>query len=442
MSSVSRNIDRLDVTFDDASLVANAGMLLPLTLAKRLDVAAVVDRLVRLGHGGQQPSRKVLTLVTTLLCGGSHIEHADMLRAGGMQSVLPFQVMAPSTLGTFLRSFTHGHVRQLESAQEELLRRAWLLDTGPGSSLVVDIDSTVCNVFGKKKQGAAYGYTKHLGYHPLLAIRADTGEILHTRMRKGSSQRGAKHFVVETINRLQRCGVTGRVTLRADSGFYSHQLIDECTKRGVHFSITVNANKAVRTAVAAIEESTWTPIDYTDSGRAEVAETTYSVDKGHDHRPHRYRLVVRRTQLDDPNALVLFPGWRYHAFVTDLDGDAVEVDAFHRRHATVELAIRDLKESSGMAHCPSGRFNANAAWMHCAALAHNLVRWTMRLGKVHPPESLTVARSWRQRLFATPGRVVNRSGRPTLRFPRHWPWRDCFIEALQTLRRLQPMPTG
>lgn len=178
MSGVSRAIDGLEVTFDEETLVADAGLVVPATLMVRLGLEALVNQMVRLvGRvGGALPGRKVLSLVAAIMVGGSHIDHVDRLRAGATQAVLPFRVMAPSTLGTFLRSFSFGHIRQLDAVLGETLRRAWSLGAGPGSNAVtIDVDSTICDVHGKQKQGAAYGYTKTLGYHPLLATRADTG---------------------------------------------------------------------------------------------------------------------------------------------------------------------------------------------------------------------------------------------------------------------------
>ena len=208
MSGVSRAIDRLDVTFNDDSLVANAGLIVPATLMVRLGLESVVNATVRLTGrvGGSRPGRKVLTLVATILAGGTHIEHADMLRAGATQRVLPFRVMAPSTLGTFLRAFTFGHVRQLDRVIAETIRRAWAAGAGPGDGpMTIDLDSTICEVHGKHKQGAAYGYTRKLGYHPILATRAGTGEVLHARLRTGSanSQRGTQRFVEELVARVR-----------------------------------------------------------------------------------------------------------------------------------------------------------------------------------------------------------------------------------------------
>jgi hypothetical protein len=171
------SIDRVEATFDDSTLVANAGLIVPATLMVRLGLEPLVNSTVRLvGRvGGALPGRKVLTLVATILAGGSHIDHADVLRAGATEAVLPFRVMAPSTLGTFLRSFTFGHVRQLDRVIAETIRRAWRLGAGPGSAaMTVDLDSTICEVHGKHKQGAAYGYTRVLGYHP-LSRRLDNG---------------------------------------------------------------------------------------------------------------------------------------------------------------------------------------------------------------------------------------------------------------------------
>lgn len=437
MSSVSRSIDRVEATFDDETLVADAGLVLPATLMVRLRLEVLVNDMVRLVDrvGGARPGRKVLTLIASILVGGSHIDHADRLRAGATQKVLPFRVMAPSTLGTFLRAFTFGHVRQLDRVIAETIRRAWSLGVGPGTSAVtIDLDSTICEVHGHQKQGAAYGYTKVLGYHPLVATRADTGEVLHARLRKGSSQRGTKRFVEELIARVRRAGAAGLLTVRADAGFWNYALLDTLTRLGVHWSVTVRINKQIRACIDAIDDSAWIPIAYPDGGRGEVSEAVYVTGRGKHRR--ELRLVVRRTRLTNRAQQRLWPDWRHHAFITNVELPTVEMDQFHRDHATVELAIRDLKEGAGMQHCPSGEFFANAAWLACAVLAHNLVRWTARLGDVHPDSHLTVARTVRSRLFSLPGRLVNRSGRHVLRLPQRWPWASMFNTALKRLRAL------
>jgi len=437
VSAVLHSIDRVEATFDDPTLVANAGLIVPATLMVRFGLETLVNQTVRLAGrvGGALPGRKVLTLVATILAGGSHIDHADVLRAGATEAVLPFRVMAPSTLGTFLRSFTFGHVRQLDRVIAETIRRAWRAGAGPGAAaMTVDVDSTICEVHGKQKQGAAFGYTKVLGYHPLVATRADTGEVLHARLRKGSSQRGPKRFVEELIARVRRCGATGALTVRADAGFWSYALIDTLSRLGVDWSITVRINPSIRKAIEAIDDSAWRPIVYPDGGHAQVAETIYLTGRGNNTR--RLRLVVRRTRLSDRAQLRLWPDWRHHAFITSLDTPVVEVDEFHRDHATVELAIRDLKEGAGLEHCPSGNFSANAAWLGCAVLAHNLMRWTALLGDIHPHDQLTVARTIRTRVLALPGRLVNRSGRRVLRLPARWPWATTFTRALDRLRGL------
>jgi Transposase DDE domain group 1 len=423
--------------FDDPSLVADAGLIVPATLLVRLGLEAVVNDMVRLVDrvGGANPGRKVLTLVASILAGGSHIDHADRLRAGATGKVLPFRVMAPSTLGTFLRSFTFGHVRQLDRVIAEIIRRAWSAGAGPGAgAMTIDLDSTICQVHGKHKHGAAYGYTKVLGYHPLLATRAGTGEVLHARLRKGSSQRGHNRFVEELIARVRRAGATGALTVRADAGFWSYALIDTLNRLKVSWSITVRINAAITKAINAIDDKAWTAIVYPDGGEAQVAETTYVTGRGKHER--RLRLVVRRTRLSEAAQRALWPDWRHHAFITNLDLAVVEMDQFHRDHATVELAIRDLKEGAGLEHCPSGHFYANAGWLACAVLAHNTIRWTAHIGGIHPDTELTVARTVRSQVVALPGRMVNRSGRPVLRLPKRWPWATTFTTALDKIRAL------
>lgn len=437
MGRVSRAIDRIEVTFDDETLVADAGLIVPATLMVRLGLEALINQTVRLvGRvGGAGPGRKVLTLVAAILAGGSHIDHANKLGAGATGAVLPFRVMAPSTLGTFLRAFTFGHIRQFDAVIAETIRRAWSAGAGPGNEAVtIDLDSTICEVHGKAKHGAAYGYTKVFGYHPILATRADTGEVLHARLRKGSSQRGAKRFVEELIARVRRAGATGQLTVRADAGFWNYALIDTLVRLGVRWSVTVRINKQIRAGIEAIAETAWTSITYPDGGEAQVAETVYVTGQGRHRR--ELRLVVRRTRLTDADQRRLWPDWRHHAFITNVPLATVAVDAFHRDHATVELAIRDLKEGAGLEHCPSGRFFANAAWLGCAVLAHNLIRWTARLGDLHPHDQLTVAHTIRTRLLALPGRLVNRSRQWTLRLPARWPWAHSFDIALDRIRSL------
>ncbi len=438
MSGVSHKIDRLGVVFDDESLVADAGLLAAATLMGRLGLASLVDASVRLGRrpGAAAPGRKVATLVAAMLVGATHIDHVDRLRAGATGAVLGFKAAASSTVGVFLRSFTWGHVRQLDKAAAEILGRAWAAGGGPGDApMTIDVDSTVCEVSGRAKAGAAYGHTKQLGYHPLVGVRAEGGEIVHTRLRGGSSQNGNVHFIAETVARARRAGAAGDLCVRADSGFFSYDLLDRLDDLRVRWSITIPQYAHVKAAIGAIPEDDWAPIDYTDGGQAHVAETT--IVAGRRGNKRKIRLVVRRSRLADQQQAALWPDWRYHAFITNrTDPDTTDADAYHRAHATVELAIRDLKNSTGLAHLLSGRFAANAAWLACAALAHNLYRWLNRLGEVRHTNKLTVGRTVRDRLLALPGRLVNHAGRPVVRLPARWPWATTFQVNLTNTRAL------
>jgi hypothetical protein len=427
-------LDSVDVAFDDDHAVAAAGLLLPATLAERLGIEQVTDELVDLGDrpGAARPGRKLLTLVHALAAGGDCIDDVELLRCGSTGSVLGHRAMAASTVGTWLRSFTFGHVRQLDKVTGEVLARAWQAGAGPGDDpLVVDVDSTICEVHGYHKQGAGYGYTRRLGLHPLLATRADTGEVLHARLRKGSANtaRGILRFADELVARPRRAGATGELTVRMDAGFWSAKLICRLRAHQVRYSITVRQTKPVRRAIAAIPEAAWVDIAYPDSGVAQVAETAFRSD----------RLIVRRVRNHDTDQGQLFPTWRYHAFVTDRVGTAVALDADHRRHAVCELAIRDLKTSAGLTHLPSGRFTANAAWLLAAGLAHNLLRWTAALG-LGVRDEQTVAKTIRRTLLALPGRLTRSARRFMLHLPARWPWAHSFTMALARLRCI-PHPT-
>jgi hypothetical protein len=423
-----QSLDRFEVMFDDDRAVANAGLLLPATLAVRLGLERRANELVVLsGPGYFRPGRKMMTLVHAMVAGGDCIDDTDVLRAGETELVLGHRVMAPSTCGTFLRAFTFGHVRQLDRWSEMALGAAWAAGPGPGPApMTIDIDSTICRTHGYAKQGATFGYTHKRGYHPLLATRADTGEILHVRFRKGSANtgRGAQRFVREVVGRVRRAGAAGALTLRADSGFWSRHVIKACRDHDVRYSITVNQNRYVAAAIANIDDQAWVPIDYTLGGEAEVAECSYG--DGH-------RLVVRRTRILGTQA-ELFANWRHHAFITDRTGTTVDLDADHRAHAQIELAIRDLKEGAGLTHCPSGRFHANSAWAVLASVAHNLLRWVHLIGTA--TTGPVVAKTLRRRLLTLPGRITRGHRQQQLHLPTHWPWSTEFHTTLAHLRAI------
>ena len=317
--------DRIRILFDDHRLVANAGLLLPATPARHLGLRELVDHHLDLGGapGRANTGDKMLTLVASALAGGDCIDDADALRAGGTVGVPGCVVKAPSTLGTFLRSFRWGHVRQLDRVSRQLLARAWAAGAGPGDSpLTIDLDSTICETYGLAEEGARHhGYTGARGYHPLLAIAAGTGEVLMSRLREGraNTARGAAHFLRETVGRVRYGGARGQLTVRADSGFYAHTVVAACREIDVRFSITIRQHKSLRDLIEAIPEEDWTPIPYWMDGAADVAETTYTpFQTKPDAAP--VRLIVRRVKPTPGSQLALFARYSYHTFITDRDG--------------------------------------------------------------------------------------------------------------------------
>ncbi len=386
--------DRMRILFDDHRLVANAGLLLPATLARHLGLRELVDHHLDLGGapGRANTGDKMLTLVASALAGGDCIDDADVLRAGGTARVLGFTAKAPSTLGTFLRSFRWGHVRQLDRVSRELLARVW-------------------------KAGAG------------------TGEVLLARLREGraNTARGAAHFLRETVGRVRYCGARGQLTVRADSGFYTYAVVAVCRRMDVRFSIAIRQRARLRNLIEAIPEDAWTPILYWMDAAADVAETTYTPFQAEaDAAP--VRLIVRRVKPAPGSQLALFARYSYHAFITDRDGETLELEADHRRHAEVENAIRDLKYGVGLNHMPSGRFAANGAWLAVQVMAHNLARWTARIGL---GERTVITKTLRRRVFALVGRITRSARRLTLHLPRRWPWETQFSRALA---RLQAIP--
>ena len=426
--------DRIQIAFDDHRLVANAGLLLPVTLAQRPGLSQLVDRHVDLGRapGRANAGDKMLTLVASALAGGDCIDDADALRAGGTAGAIGCVVKEPSTLGTFLRSFRWGHVRQLDRVSRELLAKAWAAGAGPDDApFTIDLDSTICETYGLVKEGTRHhGYTGQRGYHPLLAVAAGTGDVLMARLREGRANtvRGAAHFLRETVGRVCHAGATGPLTMRAYHGCYAHSVVAVCREMDVRYSITVRLHARLHNLIEAIPEEDWTPIPYWMDGAAAVAETSYTPFQSEpDAAP--VRLIVRRVQPTPGSQLALFVNYSYHGCITDREGETLELEADHRRHAEIENGIRDLKYGVGLNHLPSGRFPANGAWLAVQVMAHNLARWTARLGL---DEQLVTTKTLRRRFFSLAGRL-------TLHLPKRWPWETQFSGALARLRAI-PLP--
>jgi hypothetical protein len=426
---VAVGLDGLTVVFDDQRVVSDAGIVLVATLARRLGIEDLARGLVRLRPdraGAANAGRKVMALVFSMLLGADSIDDCAVLRAGRTRRLLGGWVPAPSTLGTFLRAFTFGHVRQLDKLLGDTLARAWAAGAGPGDArLVIDVDSFVGEVCGRLKQGAAYGYTKVLGYHPILATRADTREVLHIRLRTGSANtsRGMLRFTDELIARIDRAGATSPKLLRADSGFWSKKVFRRLEQAGWEYSIGVRMIKQIKEIVDQIPETTWVTIeDYPKEGEAQIAETTYA----------GRRLVVRRTRLLGKQA-ELWPNWRHFCFVTNRTGTLALVESEHRDHAVVEQVIADLKDQA-LVHFPSGHFYANSAWTVIAAIAHNLLRWTQQIGL--PDTPVRAARTLRRWLLHVPGRLTRHGRAWTLHLPARWPWHGDYLNALNRIRAL------
>jgi len=448
-------LDRVDVRADDDNGVSDAGLVLAATLGQRLGLPELLREHVTVpGSVGAHPDQKCLTVIHSLLAGGDCIDDVDALRAGSTGAVLGHRVAAPSTVGTFLRAFGFNHARQLDAVTRRLLARAVTAGAHPGfaESVTVDIDSTLCETYGLGKDGAREVMrTGRRGYHPLVAVLAGTGDIAHARLRRGRSNdaTAAPVFIKETISRLRKAGATGEIVLRADSGFYLREVVETCLAADVRFSIAARMIGNLRSVIEAIPEQQWRSIDYflPGAGVTEIAFTPFTVGPGGRRRDPAelttLRLIVRRTPPTDAQAKnrgqdPLFPIYDYHPIITDRAGDLLEVEADHRRHAEVELTIRDLKHHMGLSHFPTKSFGGNAAWLVLNTLAHNLTRWATRLGL---GLGHLMTKTIRRRVYTVAGRLVRTGRRVILRLPRRWPWASQILAALNRLRAL-PAASG
>lgn len=433
--------------FDDPNLVSCGGLAPVLALAERAGLHRLAGEHVRVGRrGGGFAEVKVPALVAGMVAGADSIEDMDLLRHGGMGRLFA-GVRAPSTLGTFLRSFTFGHVRQLDAVASRLLvSLAGDAPLLPGADQLayVDVDDTVRRTYGYAKQGAGRGYTGVKGLNALLAVVSTPSSapvIAAVRLRAGStgSARGAHRLVADALATAQAAGASGVRVLRADSAFYTSEVIAAARRGGSRFSVTARQDRAVRKAIAAIGEDAWTPIRYPnavfddDSGRwvsaAEVAETRYTAfaSKGNG-RQVTARLIVRRVpDLNPANQNELFTAYRYHAVFTDSPLPTIEAEKAHRAHAIVEQVIADLKNGP-LAHLPSGHFWANSAWLVCAAMAFNLTRAAGALASTTHARATTG--TIRAQLINVPARLARSARRLTLHLPAAWPWQHAWQRLL------------
>ena len=420
------------MVFDHPNLVSDSGLLLMSTLARCLGLPGLVRYWVH--TKAPNPAAKVMTLVMGMIAGATNIDAMDRLRSGSTRKVLGFAPLAPSTLGTFLRTFTFGHVRQLDALAGRLLVNAWSAGAGPAQDedLVVDLDSSVAEVYGKEKQGASYGYTGVLGYHPLFATRAGTGEILAARMRKGAagSAPGVIRFIGEVLANINRAGVSGQVTVRADSAFWSWKLIDKLTNAGVGWSITVrlvtkSTTRSLRSPKTTGKQSV-TPAAVT--AKSPKPSTPQGPANGHGTSgwscvapgsPTARRLrcgrpgVITRLCVTTPSAplrptgstaTMLWSNSPYASSRTTGSNTARRADSPQTAHGSPAPCLRTT----------------------CAAGPEPL----------HSTGPIRAGRTIRNRLIAIAGALVNRSGTPTLRLPTDWPWAHQFRSALTIVRAL------
>ncbi len=472
----------LSAFFDEANLISAAGLVPVIRLAQDAGLTRLGDRHLSVPTDkGANAGLKITSLVAGMVAGADSIDDMALLRHGGMGRVFT-AAYAPSTLGSFLRKFSFGHVRQLDAVASRVLvnlARATPLLDGVGGDVLVDVDDTIIEVHGHAKQGAGFGYSGVRGLNVLLATVTVPGQgpvIAAQRLRRGSagSPRGAARLVADTLATVKRLrtadstahtadsgadadALPGQVLVRADSAFYAAGVVNAALTAGAQVSVTVRQDQRVKAAIAAIAEDAWTPIRYTNAifdestrqwvSVAEVAEigfTAFTSKKKSEQVPGR--LIVRRIPELNPKAAPgqgsLFDTWRFHAFFTTASieaADAVTADHTHRQHAVIENVNADLK-SSALAHLPSGKFTANAAWLVCAVMAFNLTRAAATISGDDLTRATTA--TIRRRLITVPARIASSARRHTLHLPEKWPWENAWTALFTHSHRPSvPAPT-
>ena len=450
--------------FDEDNLVSCAGLVPVMRLAEQTGLGELLAEKVhivesKIKSGAANPAPKLATLIAGMCGGADSIDDVDVVRSGGMKALFG-GVYAPSTIGTLLREFSFGHVRQLESVLRAhlgaLCGRVELL-AGAEVRAFVDIDSLLRPVYGHAKQGASFGHTKiagkqvlRKGLSPLAAtlstdLSAPVIAGMRRRAGKAGSGRGAARMVAQAIATARAAGVTGQILVRGDSAYGTRAVVGACRRAGAQFSLAVTKNPAVAAAIDAIDDTAWTPVRYPGAVRdpdtgawisdAEVAEIPYTAFASTTDTVTA-RLIVRRVK-DARHPDALFPVWRYHPFFTDSTEAVAEADITHRRHAIIETVFADLIDGP-LAHIPSGHFGANSAWILCAAIAHNLLRAAATLAGKH--HAVARGATLRRNIINIPARLARPQRRPILHLPSHWPWADAWLRLWHNIIGQHPPP--
>jgi hypothetical protein len=442
---LSHTVGAVSVRFDDESLVSCAGIVPVMRLAENIGLGELVGERVDLGIPvGANSDAKALSVVAGMVIGADSIGDLDMIRHGAMPRLFD-RLRAPSTCGSWLRGFTHGHTRQLSSvAGEALVRlsRQVPLLPGAGQLAFIDIDAKIKEVYGHDKEGSGFAYNGVRGLNHLIATLSSpvcAPVILTAQLRSGNtdSRHGAVAMLREAIGLARRAGATGMIVVRADSAFFTGKIITALRKLGVSFSIVAQKNAAVMTTIEGIGEDDWSEVAYRhpipdpETGEwithAQIAETVHTAFTNPTTNPGELttaRLIVRRTpRVKKTEQGELFRVWNYHAVFTNTGFDLLTADEYHRKHAIIEQVFADLNDSA-LAHFPSGRFAANQAWLTLAILTHNLLRATGCLTSTFHTKARTG--TLRRHLINIPARLTRTARRITLRLPANWPWADSW----------------
>jgi Transposase DDE domain group 1 len=264
--------------------------------------------------------------------------------------------------------------------------------------------------------------------------------VVAARLRTGNVASGhrAARIAADAITTARAAGAAGPILVRADSAYYRQDLVAATIRARAWFSVTARMTRTVRRAIASIEEETWTAIRYPRAIRdeqtggwvsdAQVAEVDFTAFTGHPTtRQVPCRLVVRRVAERNDAAEQgqdqLFTPWRYHAFITNSTLGLVHADEVHRDHAIVEQTIAELKDGP-LAHAPSGKFSANAAWLALKITAFNLLRAAAAAASARHARARWA--TLRRRLIDVPAQVASTARRLVLHLPRHWPWQTAW----------------
>lgn len=430
-----RGLRTVRFSFDEDTLTHFGGLFLIHLFCRKLQLKWRLQqhlRLPRHGNSRYQAADLLLALLYAMIGGIPRIKGSRILYYNGALQQLVGLPRFPDTssLTRFLHTEASVLIEAIQATQEELRQLLWRCF--PHTSFVLDLDSTVTTIYGRLIEGATVGYNPHKrgrpSYHPLLAFEGQTRDNWGGVLRPGAvhTSAGSLPCIQDCLTRVPP-GIY-RIRVRADAGFFGHELAELLDGEQVGYVIVARLTTALQRRLPGLGYKAFRP-------RWEAAEFRYQPYRW--QRPHRF-IAIRHFLSEEgpPATLFTLKRWTYHAYVTSLSLEPAWVWRFYNGRCRVELDVKALKLGLPLAKIPTRSFLANQAYCQLILLAYNVVNWFKRCCLPLECQSWNLP-TLRQELLILPAQLIRKDNRNVLKLPMRYLHQRLFTSCLERLRRLR-----